>query len=395
MKSFIINQAVLLSGLIFAQIHLALADEDNLAGHANPNQTERQYTFTWNFSEQDALKPRGGKTKGVPVKLQVDASEEWKRLQEKGIDTKERDRRAILAMTGEYRVSFDFIEVAGFTPNYQQTAPYQSWATEKVYVLEDKSDFISLQHILVMRMVDKDGKETAPMVTKHWRQDWRYQPKQVLQFKGYQTWQSQQVADMQRKGAWSQTVYQVDDSPRYGCVAKWEHMRNYSSWNCENTWRALPRREYSVRDDYQVLMGNNRHIILPTGWVHEQQNNKMGLDKQGQFHPETPIIAREFGYNRYERIQGFDFREGDEYLKNTEPFWAQVRKQWDVLANKQAPIYLKAPPDKDGLYIPLFGYASRLNAGEVLTTKEITESAKNMVDGYLSQQRVVTNQGGY
>lgn len=376
-------------------ISLAQAEDDVLSGHAIPNQNERQYTFTWNFTEQDALKPRGGKTKGVPVNLQTTPTEEWKRLQAAGLSPKERDRRAILAMTGEYRVSFDFIEVAGFSADYKQTAPYQSWATEKVYVLEDQPDFISLQHILVMRMVGKDGKETAPMVTKHWRQDWRYQPKQVLHFKGYHTWQSEQVADAQRKGAWSQTVYQVDDSPRYGCVAKWEHMRNYSSWNCENTWRALPRREYSVRDDYQVLMGNNRQIILPTGWVHEQQNNKMALDKQGQFHPETPIIAREFGYNRYERIQGFDFNEGDEYLKNTEPFWAQVRKQWDVLVSKQAPIYLKAAPDKDGLYIPLFGYANRLNTGQVLTSKDIAESAQNMVGNYLSKQRVITTQGGY
>lgn len=136
-------------------------------------------------------------------------------------------------------------------------------------------------------------------------------------------------------------------------------------------------------------------MILPTGWVHEQQNNKMVLDKTGQFDAQTTIIAREFGYNRYERIEGFDFKEGDAYLKNTEPFWAEVRKQWDRLAATNAPIYLKAAPDKDGLYISLFSYANRLNAGEVVTMQEMADSAQRLVKSYLSKQRVVTTQASY
>ncbi len=46
--------------------------------------------------------------------------------------------------------SFEFLETVGFTETHKPARPYQSWGTEFVYVVEDKGDFISLQHILVM-----------------------------------------------------------------------------------------------------------------------------------------------------------------------------------------------------------------------------------------------------
>lgn len=234
---------------------IALAQSDEITGNnGHQASVEKQYTFTWNFSENSHLKPRGGQSKGVPVTLDTSPSLEWLKLQEANISAIERDRRAILAMVGEYKVSFDFIEVAGFTDNYQPKSPYQSWATEKVYVVEDKKDFISLQHVLVMQTVNKDGSKNAPMVTKHWRQDWQYQPKQVLVYTGYNSWVTTPVNAIDQPSSWSQTVYQVDDSPRYGGVAKWQHFGNFSSWNSTDTWRPLPRREYTVRNDYQLLL---------------------------------------------------------------------------------------------------------------------------------------------
>jgi len=82
----------------------------------------------------------------------------------------ERDRRAILAMAGPYRVTFDFLEVVRFDPSLKPDAPYQSWGTEYVFVSEDRKDFIALQHILVQRVRMEDGtlrtvrESTAPAV---------------------------------------------------------------------------------------------------------------------------------------------------------------------------------------------------------------------------------------
>ena len=97
-----------------------------------------------------------------------------------GISKFERDRRAILAMTGGYRTSFDFIETVGFSSSYIPAVPYQSWGTEYVYLIEDRGDFISLQHIIVMFIKMPDESISDAMVIKHWRQDWIYQGVDIL-----------------------------------------------------------------------------------------------------------------------------------------------------------------------------------------------------------------------
>ena len=104
---------------------------------ADEQKTVRQYTFAWPYLEAGAMVPRGGTTKGPSVTLEKSPTDYWEALQEKNIDTYERDRRAILAMQGGYRASFDFIEVAGFVGEYEPTKPYQSWGTEYVYLLAD------------------------------------------------------------------------------------------------------------------------------------------------------------------------------------------------------------------------------------------------------------------
>jgi len=116
----------------------------------------KRFTFSRQFEKGSDLSPRGGTTSGPEVKQVQNPSNEWMSLQEKGISKHDRDRRAILAMAGDYRASFEFIETVPFLNDYRMDRPYQSWATERIYVLEDKENFISLQHILVMFFLE-DG----------------------------------------------------------------------------------------------------------------------------------------------------------------------------------------------------------------------------------------------
>jgi hypothetical protein len=345
----------------------------------------RQYTFSWKFLDESSLAPRGGTTTGSAVQPVNQPTAEWQALQEPGLSPFERDRRAILAMAGTYRASFDFIEVAGFTAAFQPDKPYQSWGTEKVYVLEDKGSAIVLQHLLVMTMVGEDGKTETPFVVKHWRQDWHYEPKDQLVYRGHNTWQRVAVPAAQRKGQWRQTVYQVDDSPRYSGVAAWQHLGNYSAWGDTDGWRPLPRREFSVRSDYQVLIGHNRHIITPTGWVHEQANLKVKLDEAGRVLAKAPVVAREQGFNRYERIEGYDWSPGDRYLQATEPVWSEVRRQWDRLIARPGPLRLKGAPDKDSLFVPLYEYAGALAepGAKPPSQAEIRQHVEKAVQDYL------------
>lgn len=361
----------------------ATAYEDSPA--AETESPDRQYTFSWRFADEGSMGPRGGSTKGEQLTLVSEPSSAWNALQAPGLSSYERDRRAILAMAGEYRASFDFIEVAGFVGAYEPSRPYQSWGTEKVYLLEDSGDRIVLQHLLVMRVVKDDGSIIGPFVTKHWRQDWQFEPTHNMAYRGKQRWDWIPIPKEQRRGVWSQLVYQVDDSPRYGGVGHWEHTGNYSSWEGGEGWRPLPRREWSIRDDYDVLVGSNRHTITPTGWVHEQQNNKVALAAPGEMRALNPIVAREFAYNRYDLIEGSDFSLGDAYVTDTEPFWAQIRQQWATRFAQLGTLQLRGIPDKDGLFRPAFDFAQSLQE-TVQDDTALERRACELVEDYFSDQ---------
>ena len=323
-----------------------------------------RYTFSWQLGTPDAPAPRGGTTKGPAITADNEPTQAWKALQEPGLSPFERDRRAILAMAGDYRVTFDFLEVETFPPQSPRDKPYQSWGTERVYVDADNGKTISLVHILDMRIVQDDGKTSPPIVTKHWRQTWQYEPTQLVEFKGRDRWELRQLSAAERSGEWSQTVYQVDESPRYASVGRWSHSSSFSSWISGDTWRPLPRREWSVRKDYQVLLGTNRHTINATGWVQEENNLKMVLTPERALEATKPYLAREYGVARYSRIKDYDFAAADEYYQRTRPFWDGVLSTWHELFAAHPQITLRAPVDQAGLFQKLFEYADRLAAGE-------------------------------
>ena len=333
-----------------------------LAFPAAADAAQSQFTFAWPLDES-AMKPRGATTRGMPVTLDKEPGKAWQSLREPGLSAQERDRRAILAMAGLYRVSFDFLEVVRYDAALKPDAPYQSWGTEVVIVSEDRADFIALQHILVMRVQQKDGKASEPIVVRHWRQEWRYQPETLLAYEGANTWAVKPVPATQSRGAWSQSVMQVDDSPRYASRGRWEHADSYSTWVSEETWRPLPRREFSVRKDYDVLAGTNRHTITPTGWVQEENNLKVAIAAPGKPRANLPYLAREYGVARYERIRDYDFAPGQRYYERTEPFWAEVRAAWRELAQRDGRFTLRAQPDQGQLFLPFFEYAEKLDDG--------------------------------
>ncbi len=330
---------------------------------ASPEAAETsRYTFAWPLGE-GALKPRGSSTKGAAVNLDEEPVEEWKHLHAAGLSDFERDRHAILAMAGPYRVSFDFLEVARFDPALKADAPYQSWGTEVVFVSEDRGNFIALQHILVMRVLQQDSSESEPFVTRHWRQEWRYEADTALVFEGSKAWTLRKIPEPMRRGRWVQSVYQVDDSPRYAAPGRWQHSDSFSTWISDETWRPLPRREWSVRNDYQVLVGTNRHTITPTGWMQEENNLKLALDDTGKPREAMPYLAREYGVARYERIKDYDFSAGKAYFDKTEPFWAEVRAAWKEIS-EHGGFQLRKPVDQGQLFVPFFEYAERLSDGE-------------------------------
>lgn len=228
------------------------------------------------------------------------------------------DRAAILAMAGEFEVTFDFEETVSLQPGYELKNPYREDATELVIVIEDTPGRIALQHLL------SDGE--SGRVVKHWKQIWTWQDTRIVEFQGRDKWKVRELTPAEAAGTWSQLVTQVDDSPRYESYGKWQHDGGFSRWESCVTARPLPRREHTTRDDYEILLAFNRHALTPDGWVHEQDNLKQVLDESGTV---SGYIARELGLNRYRRTESIDFTKVREYWEATSPFWSVVSKFWE------------------------------------------------------------------
>ena len=344
---------VVLIGALLAVQSLWAEDTSTVSDKPAP----RQYTYSWMFSDADEMKPRGGTTAGPNVVLDQQVSASFQQLQSTELTRLDRDRQAILAMAGSYRTSFDFIETVGFTPQYEPRAPYQSWGTERVYVVASEPDFISLQHIIVMHFASEDGTLSAPMVVKHWRQDWQYQDTVVHAFQGNGAFERQGLDATETADTWTQTVYQVDDSPRYEAIGRWTHTQGVSFWQSDDRRRPLPRREFSVRDDYQTLFGSHRITITPHGWTQEEDALKLVLDDRNNPRFEQPYLAREAGLSRYDRIVGYDFNAGDEYWRNTGPFWSRVRDYWATLYRNESAFHFVKSVEGVPLFMAMFNMA--------------------------------------
>ena len=280
----------------------------------------------------------------------------------------EQDRKAILAMAGDFDVTFDFRETVALAPGYELKKPKLSGADEIVRVVEDRGDFISLQQILVMKMGDD------MYVTKHWRQDWQYQPASVLVFIGGNAWETRAVPASERKGVWSQTVYQVEDSPRYGAVGAWTHDNGVSQWTPPAEMRPLPRRDMTMRDDYDAMLAINRHTITPFGWVQEEENSKLVL--RGDHH----VLVREIGVNSYKRTNTIP-KDGDDYWNDTKDFWAQIRADWTRLETSSPRFGLTIQGEPEDLYIPILEVADQIHEG-VIGTADGVVKAKAVIAKY-------------
>ena len=239
----------------------------------------------------------------------------------------QKDIQAIKAMTGCYEVSFNFAETFSKNKEYEKKKNYRSGALEWVTVAEESPKKIALQHILIVNPKGT-GKDA---VVKHWRQDWLYENTDLYVYDKEGHWKYKKLSPADVKGQWTQAVYQVDDAPRYAGSATWVHVDGRNYW--ENTTDApLPRREYTTRQDYNVLQRTNHHEIYDWGWIHDQDNKKI-LRKDGQ--PDTEIV-QEKGIEYYKKVDDGKCRIAQDYWKEYAPLWKSVRQSWDdEMAKKQ------------------------------------------------------------
>ncbi|WP_337660909.1 DUF6607 family protein [Erythrobacter sp. Alg231-14] len=282
------------------------------------------------------------------------------------------DRATILAMAGDFRVRFDMQESTAWMDGYEPIEPKVSGGHESVRVIEDTGTRIVLQHLLVV------GSDEAPYIVKHWRQDWEFEPQQILAYEGGDGWAMKPVPEALRAGRWSQTVYQVDDSPRYAGWGEWQVTNGVRRWRSNWTTRPLARRDATRSPIYDRYIGINRHQMTPNGWIHWQDNTKMMPSEDGR--EDLVPVVQEYVLNTYERFDGYNVAAADAYWTNTSEFWAAVRGKWDEVAEAQGGIRIAQEANYGtDIAAELLRLADAINKGET-PSADATRAALALIE---------------
>lgn len=236
--------------------------------------------------------------------------------------SKSEDIAAIRGQCGCHDVSFSYAETFAPEKSYTFKDRYTAKGTELVFVEEESPTKFVIQHLLVVG---------DTMVIKHWREDWLFQNTNLLKFDQNASWKRLSLKPEQVKGQWTQKVFEVDDSPRYEGSATWIHADGRHYW--ESTVDApLPRREYTKRTDYNVMRRTNHHEITASGYVHEQDNDKIIRSEAGD-----QLLVSEKGLNTYTRTDEKKCQAAKDWWAKNRAYWANVRTVWnEMLANRDA-----------------------------------------------------------
>ncbi len=267
---------------------------------------------------------------------------------------KKLDAEAIKAMCGCYEVSFASTETFSYPKdkaNYKPSEIKIDRALEWITPIEISDNKIALQHLLVI---------TDHMIIKHWRQDWTFENTDLWHYSGYNGVNYHPKTKEQVKGQWAQQVFEVDDTPRYMESASWIYADGRTFW--QNTADApLPRREYSKRADYNILRRTNIHEILPNGWIHNQDNDKM-IRTRGQ---QDYKLASEKGINTYVKVDDSRCEAAQKYWKENEALWKKVRQKWDSELAKKKDLQFRPTVEDKPLYSYLFELPATATQAEV------------------------------
>lgn len=266
------------------------------------------------------------------------------------------DKQAIKDMCGCFEVTFKYTETFSPEIDYEKHYDYTATALEWAELIKDEKDEISIQHLLVLN---------DTMVIKHWRQDWLYENTKRYDFNHDNQWTFVNMNKKDVKGQWTQNVYQVDDSPRYSGSATWIHADGRHYWN-NTTSSPLPRREYSKRSDYNVMMRGNQVEITKEGWLHEQDNEKV-IREDGK---EDVLLVEEKGYNVYRKVADEKCKAAKNWWATNKDFWSRVRNKWSDVYGRDKDLDLEKAVNGQALFMQLFPMDIKTKQAKIDSTVE-------------------------
>lgn len=288
-----------------------------------------------------------------------------------------KDRPNVDKLCGCFEVEFKYAETFSPKQGYKYHDREEiSGGTELIFPVETTDKKIVMQHLLVV---------TDSMIIKHWREDWTYENPTIWKYKGDKVWVKEQLKPADVKGKWTQSVWEVSDEPRYQGVSEWTNVDGKTIW--QNTVDApLPRREYSVRSDYNILKRTNRLVLNKDGWTHEQDNQKI-IRKDGT----DELLVEEKGLNTYKRIDDSNCAAAKAYWERTKDYWTKVRKVWEDYVAKHSTVALLGKVDGKVLHEYLFALEKEVTSGKV-KPEDVDARIKSSLEKFIAPDKGVAVQ---
>ena len=279
-------------------------------------------------------------------------------------------KQVIDKLCGCFQVDFRYAETFSPDPDYKYHDREETGGTAELALPIEISDKkIVIQHLLVV------GQNT---VVKHWREEWIYENPVIWKYKGDRLWVKETLPAAEVKGKWTQTVWEVADEPRYQGYSQFVELDGKIIW--QNTTDApLPRREYSVRNDYNILKRTNRLNITDSGFLHEQDNQK--IIRSGSA---DKLLVEEKGHNIYKRIDEKECMAAKAYWEKNSDYWGRVRKIWADYINTHNSVSLKNKIDDKFLHEYLIGLGKDYAAKKVTAT-EIDDKIKTEINRFVNK----------
>ncbi len=254
-------------------------------------------------------------------------------------------------LCGCFEVEFKYAET--FSPDRNYKFPERETITggkELVLPVVWSDKKIMLQHLLVV---------SDSVIIKHWREEWSFENPVVWIYKGNKKWEKQILGKEAVSGKWTQAVWEVSDAPRYQGVAPW--LDNDGSITWQSTADApLPRREYTVRNDYNLMRRGNRIVISDTGWIHEQDNRK--IIRTGTT---DRLLVEEKGLNSYMRVPEGLCESARLFWKHNKTYWEKVSSTWEKYMSIHNTLQLRDEVEGIPLHQRLFELSASFASGKI------------------------------
>ena len=272
-------------------------------------------------------------------------------------------------LCGCFEVEFKYAETFSPDANYKfHEKEIINGGLEYVFPVEASDKRIVLQHLLVI---------TDSMIIKHWREDWTYENPVIWKYNGNKTWTKENQKPEAVKGRWTQSIWEVSDEPRYQGSSEWINANGETFW-LNTTDAPLPRREYSVRSDYNILNRTNRIVVTGNGYTHIQDNKKIirehGFDK---------LLVEEKGINNYVRKNVAACAAAKAWWEKNKLYWEKVRSIWEEKIAGISSIKLETKVNNKVLHEYLMAQAQEYAEGKI-PTAELDNKIKAYIDMFLN-----------